>query len=253
MKLIFAIILSTVFSATLLDASILWMDKVNVNFKPNDPSLSNVIIEKSAQFTITEKGYGWENDPTSSRPITLRFKPIPTGMAWRTTTAININIDLTSNTREFIINSGQTSSPSQGSFYVRYSTNRKFWSSWINVPSNDSSDNKLSYSTRLNIPKVDRTTFNSYQKAYHKLDDVNWSSDMDALARWITEQDKEFFNKNIPIIGWIEVLYEGNISGSRRITEININTGAGMSGIHTRPKNGIYPDHYHSKWRFFSQ
>ena len=113
--------------------SILWMDQLIVEFKPKSSSLSNVKWDPIDAFNITTNGFGWAEKPGTSSDLTLRFKPMPIGMSWRPAEGLTINIKVIFDQSKDLLNNGQKSKPKSGQFYVRYSANRRDWSSWINI------------------------------------------------------------------------------------------------------------------------
>ena len=230
----------------------LWMDSRNITFTPESPSLTNVTWEPANNFNVTENGLGWEDEPAAHRDITLRFKPIPIGYSWRAPAGVGVSMKVFSDRSEYILNSGHTSTPYPGQFYVRYSVNRKNWSSWINVPQDNTTDAKYwYYHVGLGVPDLNMIEYREYYNAYKQLD-VPWVDDQNALAEWIVKEDPAFFANHIPFIGWIEILYEGSIGGSRRFNEINISLGIGISGMHSSPKDAYTPD-YRSPWNFYQE
>ena len=137
--------------------------------------------------------------------------------------------------------------------FVRYSPDGKHWSSWqaMDYPKPQSQlVTKRKFTTFVNIPQRERQEYISYMKKYWKLD-VPWTSDEQALVKWILRQDPEFFSKHIPFVGYLQFLYEISLPAGQRITEFHATASFGLSGLHQPPKDrNVYKERDNIPWRF---
>ena len=71
----------------------------------------------------------------------------------------------------------------------------------------------------------------------------NWSSDEDALCRWIAANAPRFFEKNIPFIGYVQIRLE-SLDPPEKLTmeKLAIAYSWGVGGIHSIPKDETKAD-----------
>lgn len=214
-------------------------------------------IELSDANSIAEHGLVWEpadkvkqtaeglilkNDAANtSVDLNLFIKAYPIGLSWRPTYGATLGVELTPLGKEQTF-SGGTLYPSLYSVYVRYSPDMKNWSSWHAMQDRyrdwqqRNEAGKYQYSLQLQVPQKERQAYNEYLMRYMRMD-VPWQSDEEAAVQWILTQEPGFFEKHIPFIGYIQFLCETSMRANQPLSEIKINIGWGVGGLHSAPKD----------------
>src|SRR5207244_3506693 len=106
-----------------------------------------------------------------------------------------------------------------------------------------------SYRGELRIPAVARERYSALQEKWRATKPL-WSCDEDALCRWIAKHEPKFFEKEIPLLGYLQFRIE-DYSGDRDLTirKLVVDTSWAVSGLHSIPSNNVKPD-YSKKWWF---
>ena len=258
-------VIFSLLSSSLLHSGGISLGRTKIEFTPNSKTLASVTIENIDKLNITNKGLGWDSNSSRTQQISLQSKAIASPTIHQPEIQASVSINVISDKRDPSIKKMDIYNASaSGTFFVRYSANKNHWSSWIALtqnepkayPFDDHNHHYSQFSTTLAIPEVDRSNYLAHFAVFKKQDDVNWTNDELALAYWITQKEPDFFNKNIPYIGWIQFRYEGHIQGSKRIKTINLLTGfsvGGLSSLGDSPKNGVYPSgllDFDKQWSF---
>lgn len=204
-----------------------------------DPSLLN----------LTKNGFGWDGEANSGRDAWIKTNPISVAYEWRPPTRCPISVVVKPDRAERTTTNGTTYRPYAGDIYARYSADRKNWSSWHQFKQDKVTDEEAIYSASLGVPYVDRLEYDRWLNQYQQLD-VPWISDETAAAKWIDKQDPTFFDKNIPYIGYVELLYEAQIQGDQRIKALEINWTYAVSGLHAPPRDDDAYQADRQKWSF---
>ncbi|MEM8865086.1 MAG: hypothetical protein AAGF31_06015 [Planctomycetota bacterium] len=181
---------------------------------------------------ITDEGLGWEGDPASRYDSTVRTKPIALGYNWRPPQQAGVTVTIEADRREFTINSGQQSSPYQGQVYVRYSPDLKHWSTWHVAKTRASDDRDAAiFAASVSVPRSVREPYADLLRKFSERDDVPAAWDEEAAVRWIVGRDPKYFAKQLPLVGYVQVMYEGNFNGDRRLRSMHLSIGYAMSGM----------------------
>jgi hypothetical protein len=80
--------------------------------------------------------------------------------------------------------------------------------------------------------------------------DVPWRSDEEAAVRWILQKQPDFFEKNLPFVGYVQFRMEGSMPGSQRIKKIRMQLDWMVGGLHALPKNPDDEKNRDGAWRF---
>jgi hypothetical protein len=88
------------------------------------------------------------------------------------------------------------------------------WSTWYNLRSLKSQDGIASsvYESNLAIPRMAQAAYYAKMQEWWKTNPP-WSSDEHELCVWITNQDPDFFSREFPFIGYVQVRIEGETRG----------------------------------------
>jgi hypothetical protein len=193
-------------------------------------------------LAMTGSGLGWDGNPQHSRDVWIQTKPLALGFWWRAPYDASVRVAI--------------SPQVGGAAYARYSPDLKHWSSWqaLQASSAQSLEEKKSpgtfYESYVAVPGRERDDFDRLLSEYRRLD-VPWRSDEDAAVHWILSRDPDYFAKNIPFIGYVEVLFEGSLHGGQRIRSLSLGVPFSMSGWSLLPRDETVVTYQDlSKWRF---
>ena len=236
-------------------ASIIDFKELDIDFTDSTDATAKATWSHPDILKITTNGLGWDGEPSSLLDGWIHTAPLALGLSWRAPYAVSVRVSIQPEIEEITLNSGQVSTPYQGDVYVRYSPDTVHWSTWQVLGPGDtqsSTENQASeriFSGTIRIPYIELTEYRQLLRDYAEMD-VPWKSDEEAMVRWIVENDPGFFERQIPIIGYIEFLYEGSFHGGQRITSFRAEVTYGMSGLHYPPENDDYGDRDSRPWSF---
>ena len=248
--------LSLVVASSICQGSYMKSDTLTIDFTKPKEVPKKAIWFPTDKLNINKQGLGWDADAAESRPGEIQTKPIALGHSWRTPSSIYVRVTILPPPKAILLNDGSMSTPYPGNMFVRYSPDLKNWSSWTILEhsyqkiTDREKRNKRCYEGRIGIPQRNR---NEYYKLLHNYSKLNvpWKSDEEAAVRWILKQQPKFFAKNIPFMGYIEFLFEGNFYGRQRIKSFKADVSYCIPGGHYSPKDkDIYNKRSEIPWRF---
>lgn len=198
---------------------------------------------------VTAAGFGWDGESLGSRDAWIHTKPVPVARAWRPPTRCNLTVTLKPGRVEHTLKNGQKYTPYPGDVYVRYSADRKNWSSWQLMKLGEHNGEQIPFDLSIGVPKADRLEYDRMINDFQQ-QDVPWKSDESAAAKWIDERDPAFFDKHIPYVGYVEFLIETGLSGGERLKSIDIGWSYAISGIHYPPNDNTAYSSENNPWSF---
>ena len=225
-------------------AQIFFSDTVTLNFTrpPAAPELS-----WNDQMELTPAGLGtlppWA--PKTSRNFWLRTPPLAAGPSWRPPTILRLDISLDG------LELAQDTTPAHILAYARYSADRVHWSSWFPLEGADHSTMApSSFAGRLSIPRAAREQYDSLMSRWWRTSPP-WPSDEHEFCVWLAAHHRSFFDAEIPFIGYVQALLEGNAQGLRlRGMAVTLAaSGSSLEGVSLGPPRPQRPT-YHGKWFF---
>lgn len=203
-----------------------------------------------------QKGLLFANSSVNtSVDFNLMTKAYPVGLSWRTTYGVNLGVELRPLGETIHSDIGMLH-PSFYTVYARYSPDLKNWSSW-QVMQDAHRDwqerNKAGaykYAIQMQVPHQQRQRYNEYFSRYQKLD-VPWTSDEEAMVNWLLQQEPDFFEKEIPFIGYVQFLVETSMRSNQPLAEAKVSVGWGVGGLHSPPKDeSVYKNRDNVPWRY---
>lgn len=236
-------------------ASIIDFKELDIDFTDTTDAAAKATWSEPDILTITTNGLGWDGEPASLRDGWIHTVPMALGLSWRTPSAISIRVSIEPEIEEITLDNGQVTTPYQGDIYVRYSPDTVHWSTWQVLQQETPQTSILiqdpgrHFIGTIRIPYIEMVKYRQMLQKYAELD-VPWRSDEEAAVHWIVENDPDFFERQIPFIGYIEFLYEGSFHGGERITSFRAEITYGMSGLHYAPDNDDYGDRDSRPWSF---
>lgn len=242
--------------ASSADASILDFKSLAIDFTNASDAEAKATWSEPDKLAVATNGLGWDGEAASSRDGWIQTIPLALGLSWRPPYAVSVRISIHPKCTEFVLNSGQKSTPYAGDAYVRYSPDLRHWSTWqVLQPSEPQSNAEKQnpgrhFSGAIRIPYVEREEYSRLISEYSRLD-VPWKSDEDAAVRWIIEKEPDFFAEQLPFMGYVQFRYEAGFYGGQRIISFKADVSYGMSGMHSAPKDkDAYKDRDSRPWSF---
>lgn len=238
-------------------ARIVHIDRVAIDFTdPNSVGEHGLFWTPHKHVQQTDTGLVFANaSNNASVDFGLLTKAYAIGLSWRPTYGVGLGVDL-SPVGEETKYSGGTLHPTYYSVYVRYFTDMKNWSSWHAMQDKHpdlksrKKAGKHQFNIRLRVPQKERKEYTEYLYKYMKMD-VPWTSDEEAMVKWILTKEPDFFKKHTPFIGYIQFLCEGGMLANQPLSEMKIDISWGVGGMHSPPKDGTdYKNRKNSPWRY---
>jgi hypothetical protein len=85
------------------------------------------------------------------------------------------------------------------------------------------------YESYLSIPRMAQGPYVAKMQEWWKTN-PSWSSDEHELCVWITTQDPDFFSREFPFIGYVQVRIEGETRGLQ-LKSLSIKVSSAVSGL----------------------
>jgi hypothetical protein len=196
---------------------------------------------------VTESGLGWNGEAASSRDGWVETAPVAVGLSWRAPYAASVHVSIHWEPYPFTSGGG-------GTVFARYSPDLRNWSSWQALQTGEPGDDlaAVHYSGELRVPESERRRYSALLYEYAGLE-VPWKSDEHAAVEWILDAEPDFFQGQLPFIGYVQFRYEAGFHGGRRITSLIAEVICSIGGMHYAPDN---PDDYWNRdsapWSFVS-
>lgn len=194
----------------------------------------------SRSVSLTESGLSSEKlSENSSAEVWVQSQPISAGMSWRPPTSAKIRLNVEAGAEDFTYLNA----------YFRYSCDRVHWSTWYNlqVVKPESETSKRIYEGSLSIPRIANEPYYAKMQEWWKTKPV-WSSDEHELSVWIASQDPDFFSREFPFIGYLQVRIEGETRGLQ-LKSLSVEVGSAVSGL-SSPSKGRGRTTTGEKWFF---
>ena len=128
--------------------------------------------------------------------------------------------------------------PYSGDVYVRYSPDLAHWSSWQVLQNNSPQSYGEKNTTSRNFKGIIRIPY-CERNEYSKL--IQGNNDEEVAVHEIIKQKPDFFSKHLPLIGYVEFLYEGDFYGSQRLRSFTADVSWVTSGKNLPPKHDSKP------------
>ena len=221
----FLVLLGWLFlSAISVQAQLFSSDTAKIQFAPNKVPDG---VTWSPSVLLTEGGLFSEKlPPNMSSEVWIQSQPISAGMSWRPPTSSMIRLDVEAGAEDFTYLHA----------YFRYSCDRVHWSTWYNLPTLKPQNGIAGsvYEGSLSIPRMAQEAYYANMKKWWKTDPA-WSSDEHELCVWIVSQDPDFFSREFPFIGYVQVRIEGETRGVQ-LKSLSIKVSSGVSGLSSLSK-----------------
>ena len=231
------ILVLLVLSATTSRAQFFSSESVQIQFVPNKVPDG---VTWSPSVSLRDAGLSAEKlPPNMSAEVWVQSQAISAGMSWRPPTSATVRLEVGAGAKDFTYLHA----------YFRYGCDRVHWSTWYNLRSQNSPDgiSATVYESNLDIPRMAQVAYDSKKHDWWKTNPV-WSSDEHELCVWITKQDPDFFSREFPFIGYIQVRIEGETKGLQ-LKSLSVKVSSGVSGL-TSLRSGRTRSTTEEKWFF---
>lgn len=223
--------------AITIHAQIFSRDTTKIQFAPNKVP-DGVTWSKSV--SLTDNGlFAAKLPPNMAAEVWVQSQPISAGMSWRPPTSATVRLEVAAGAEDFTYT--QT--------FFRYSCDRVHWSTWYNLRPVELPDGMTGsvYESSLSIPRMAQSAYQAKMQEWWKTNPP-WSSDEHELSVWITSQDPDFFAREFPFIGYVQVRIEGETRGLE-LRSLSVRVSSGVSGI-TALSSGRARSTTGEKWFF---
>ncbi len=203
---------------------------------------------------ITKAGLGYDDHQTAGHGSEILTCPLAIGRDWRPAIAAGVNVRISPAPLPTKDSSGRAYTPHGGIMYVRYSPDRKHWSSWQRLEESDTQKdvNFLSFHGNVGVPLRDREQYGNLLNEYRRLD-VPWGEDEAATVRWIVGRQPEFLANNLPFVGYLQFLYEVDFTSGQRLRSLEAVVSGGVSGLQrSSPKDPTAKSEREGPWSYVS-
>lgn len=223
-------------------ASILSSTADVVAFNPADPPEG---ATWSSQWQLTDHRLVFPPPaPGTSYEAWFQTGPLPVGLAWRPPSSARFAITV----------QGEAEDGFPLDAFARYGCDGVHWSTWYPLTKTASPPFPLpgavqSYSLELRVPYPAQQAYRNKMQEWWRTD-PDWSSDEDAFCRWLTEQEPDFFAREMPFLGYVQFLFESaGLGQDLRIQAIHVQKTWGVGGLSSIPKPGVQTDS-EGPWHF---
>ena len=228
-------------------AGIVSMNQFAVDLTKPDVAKAKTTWSEPDKFEVDAQGLGWGSSAErGSRDFRLQTtEPMALGLSWRTT--------MTANLRATVKGPG-----TNGQLFARYSADAKNWATWQPLEAEPMppgvagtpKEPTQTFKGMLRVPYRERGKYGELLSAYSRREEVPWTSDEEALVKDILKTDPKFFERQTPFIGYVQVLYEGQLPAGHRIKGLEVEATWAVGGIHTIPKDPAAEKGRDGPWRF---
>src|SRR5437588_186659 len=185
------------------------------------------------KMEVTAQGLGWGSSADQgSRDFWLQTsEPIGLGVSWRPTMATNLRVTI-------------KGPGGNGQLYARYSADAKHWTTWQPLDAEPmppgvagtAKGPTQTFKALLRVPYRERGKYGELFSAYSRRQDVPWVSDEEAFVKDLLKTDPNFFERQTPFVGHVQLLYEAQLPGGQRVQGIDVEAHWIVGGLHAIPK-----------------
>jgi hypothetical protein len=231
-------------------ASILDFKQLVIDLTDAADARAKATWSEQGPVAVTDGGLGWDGEVAASYDGWIETVPLAVGLSWRPAIGVSVRVSLRPGPRPFTLANGQSSSPSPGMVFVRYSPDLRHWSTWQAMSADEGTDAEgARWAAVVQVPRTEREEYEAKLEQYMRLD-VPWKSDEEAAVKWMVAKQKDFFARHLPLVGYVQVRYEGRFHGGRRLTGMNVDVSAGIGGLHMPPRDPAAAEGREGPWRF---
>ena len=187
------------------------------------------------RFSLTENGLETKQLPENQRQdVWVQTHAFPIGLSWRPPSGANFRIFLDGS-----INEIDSSLPIPAQIFLRYSCDKANWSTWYNFSETDKKtpDGLKIYESKIFPPYSANERYRNLMQEWWKTDPI-WSSDETEFCEWLVKKEPDFFAKQMPFIGYIQVRVEKiSVNSTQNLKSMTIGYSWAVGGLQSIPKD----------------
>lgn len=214
-------------SAISLNAQIFFGDTTKIQFIPAQIPAE---VSWSPSVSLTSSGLFLEKLlPNNSAEVWVQSQPISVGMSWRPPTSAKVRLEIENGAQNF----------THLNAYFRYSCDRVHWSTWYDLEliKDQTKITGTVFQGGLSIPRMAHEKYYSKMREWWKTKPT-WSSDEHELSVWIVNQEPDFFSRELPFIGYIQVRIEGETQ-SMQLKSLTAKVSSAVGGLSAISKGPV--------------
>jgi hypothetical protein len=232
------------------NAEIIGFNELVINFTNPTVAVTNVTWSEPDNFLVSTNGFGWGNGETNKyRDFWIQSIPVAIGTSWRPAKGTYVSIRIDPQKKPIVSDNGRTYSLNDSHVYARYSPDKKHWSSWQALGEPIDLETNRSFQGLIELPRIEQENYDKLISQYSRMDAM-WGSDEEAAVKWILQTEPDFFEKQLPFVGYVQFRVEGSMPGNERISRIKMQLSWAVGGLHTIPKNTDDGKNRDGVWRF---
>lgn len=216
-------------------------NKLNIDLTNSEDATNKATWSEPNRIAVSPDGLGWDGDSSAYRDGWVKTRPIAVGLSCRSLSIITVNVTIQPPQREITYSTGHKITPYSGDVYIRYSPDLANWSSWQVLQNSLLQNNDKKKTAERNFKGIIRVPY--YERDEY-LKEIQGNNNEEITVCEIIKQKPYFFSKCLPLIGYVEFLYECGFYGNQRLKSFDAQILWQVSG-----KN--LPANYDSKpWSF---
>ena len=192
-------------------------------------------ITWSDSFSSGETGLETKLLPANqSQDVWIQTHAFPIGLSWRPPQAANFSVSLDGSFDEV-----DPTFPIPPQIFIRYSCDKLNWSTWYSFNPTDkkTKDGLKVYASKISLPHSAAERYRNLMREWWKTNPV-WSSDEHEFCEWLVKKEPDFFAKEMPFIGYVQVRIEKfSVNSAQNIKSMTIGYFWGVGGLQSIPKD----------------
>lgn len=201
-------------------------DREQIIFAPDKISKE---ISWSPGFSLKESGLETKILPINqSQDVWLQTHAFPVGVSWRPPTSVNFKIYFNGSITKL-----DSMFPIEPQIYVRYSCDKVNWSTWYKANTKDkkTEEGLKIYESSILLPQAAIEKYNKLKIEWWKTSPA-WSSDEHEFCEWLFQKEPDFFAKEFPFLGYVQVRLEKfSVNTSQNIKSLTVEFYSSVSGL----------------------
>lgn len=223
--------LALLFFTLKAQADILWAGSESIMFSPDKISKD---VTWSPTFSLTEKGLASPALPANrSHDVWLQTHAFPIGLSWRPPGSANFRMYFNGSLNEDSI-------WSKARLFIRYSCDKEHWSTWYEADKTEekNKDGLPVYKGKIWLPESSRQRYNDLMDDWLKTKPI-WGSDDNEYCEWLVKREPDFFAREFPFIGYVQVRLEKGSVNNQQIKSLTIDYSWAVGGMSTIPEDKL--------------
>lgn len=226
---IICVLLLTAFSFSTGQASILEFGEEKIVFSQSKIQKG---VTWSDNFSLKSGVLETENLPSNqSQDVWIQTHAFSIGLSWRPPSSANFFVSIDGS-----INESSSTSPQ---IFIRYSPDKANWSTWYSFSKTDEKtvEGLDIYKVSIHLPSSAVEKYNKLMRDWWKTSPV-WSSDETEFCEWLIKKEPDFFVKEKPFIGYVQVRIEKmSVNPFQNLKSISVKYVWGVGGLSSIPKD----------------